>query len=370
MLVPQARRSIRALDVTGGAARPVPREQAAAASGDEAELAEGYGYDHTGHVTLEDAGFTPQPARTYAVVVSPDLTAADGQVLGYGWAGLVEHWHRRTFASFGGGHGVWEAGGGPILPFHARNLRSVTQWRQPLAVSELMPALRALSERSFDISPPGPGERRALTLRPDVIESVGFDLKPALPASGRGIVWAALREGAPIPRARQAEKPPVQASVVQVTNLGLTVKDSPQNTLVMVTRLDDGEPVAGASVSIRTLDNAVSWTGTTDAAGIAVAPATALRDPERVWEFRFIVTAEKDGDAAYVGSDWNEGIAPWMFGNSLDLRESGRLLRGIGLRRPRRLPARRGGPRQGDPARRHAVGDRAAAAGDGGRRSC
>jgi hypothetical protein len=29
---------------------------------------------------------------------------------------------------------------------------------------------------------------------------------------------------------------------------------------------------------------------------------------------RFIVTAEKDGDIAYVGSDWNEGISPWDFG--------------------------------------------------------
>ena len=28
---------------------------------------------------------------------------------------------------------------------------------------------------------------------------------------------------------------------------------------------------------------------------------------------RFIVTAEKDGDVAYVASNWNEGILPWEF---------------------------------------------------------
>ena len=38
----------------------------------------------------------------------------------------------------------------------------------------------------------------------------------------------------------------MRASVIQVTNLGITVKDSPQNTLVFVTRLDTGAPVAGA----------------------------------------------------------------------------------------------------------------------------
>ena len=50
-----------------------------------------------------------------------------------------------------------------------------------------------------------------------------------------------------------------------------------------------------------------------------MAPRTALRDPERIWELRFLVTAEKDGDVAYVGSDWTEGIEPWNFGICVDL---------------------------------------------------
>jgi uncharacterized protein YfaS (alpha-2-macroglobulin family) len=94
-----------------------------------------------------------------------------------------------------------------------------------------------------------------------VIASAGFDLGPALGGAKTGLAWAAIQEGAPIPRASQDSKPPVRASVVQVTNLGLTVKDSPENTLVLVTRLDTGAAVAGATVSIRTLDNAVFWTG-------------------------------------------------------------------------------------------------------------
>ena len=38
--------------------------------------------------------------------------------------------------------------------------------------------------------------------------------------------------------------------------------------------------------------------------------------------------AEKDGDVAYVGSDWNEGISPWEFGTGINLVESAPLLRG------------------------------------------
>ena len=53
----------------------------------------------------------------------PTLQAADGQTLGYPWVGIVENWHERAFTSFGDGHGVWETGGGPQLPFYARNFR-------------------------------------------------------------------------------------------------------------------------------------------------------------------------------------------------------------------------------------------------------
>ena len=40
------------------------------------------------------------------------------------------------------------------------------------------------------------------------------------------------------------------------------------------------------------------------------------------------MTAEKDGDLAYLGSDWTEGIDPWEFGISYDSAEQHSLLRG------------------------------------------
>ena len=63
--------------------------------------------------------------ETLAATFSSDLTATDGQTLGYTWAGVVENWHQRAFTSFGDGHGVWEKGGGTLLPFYARNFPAV-----------------------------------------------------------------------------------------------------------------------------------------------------------------------------------------------------------------------------------------------------
>jgi alpha-2-macroglobulin len=289
--------------------------------------------DATYMPTLEDAGFDAQPpARTFAVALDASLRSEDGQVLGYTWVGIVENWHRSAFTSFGDGHGVWESTGGPVLPFYARNLQNVKQWAQRVDPADLMPTLLNLQARQFTLTPPGDGRTRALGVTVDKIQSHGLDMSSVLGKGATGLVWAAVEEGKEVPRARRANgeagRPLTRATLVQATNLGVSVKDSPQNTLVFVTRLDNAAPVEGAKVSIIRLDNSTFWTGTTGADGVAIAPQTPLRD-QRAWaKFAFIVTAEKDGDVAYTGSDWNEGVMPWEFGVPIDLVESAALLRG------------------------------------------
>ena len=314
--------ALRATDITSGE-QPVrkpaaPRPRPA------------YEPDASDYLTLEDAGFAAQPPdRRYVVTAPATLEAADGQTLGYPWLGIVDNWHMRALTSFGDGHGVWEKDGGPQLPFYARNLRDVRQWASALDPAELMPRLLELQKSRFNISPPGDGVNRRLTVTPDRVQSHGLNLSGALRPGGTGLVWTAVREGELLPRTRRfGDGPRTRASVVQVTNLGITVKDSPQNTLVFVTGLDTGAPVAGANVSIVRLDNSTFWRGTTGVDGVAVAPETPLRNPEDWWQFAFVVTAEKDGDIAYVGSDWNEGIMPWDFGTGVNLREREPLLRG------------------------------------------
>jgi uncharacterized protein YfaS (alpha-2-macroglobulin family) len=284
--------------------------------------------DLTRWITLEDAGFDSQPpARTYAIRVGPTLRAHDGQSLGYPWIGIVENWHKSAFSSFGDGHGVWESTGGAQLPFHARNFLNITQWLAPLKPGELMPTLLMLQDNGFRTTPPGDGTARKLAPKADVIQSYGLNIAPALNAGGHGLAWAAVQNGDPIAKASVWDSN-VHATVVQSTNLGITVKDSPQNTLVFVTRLDTGDPVSGARVSIVNTSNATFWSGTTDQSGLVLAPNTPLRDPRRPDKFAFIVTAEKDGDVAYVGNDWNEGIRSWDFGLPYSLSEANPILRG------------------------------------------
>jgi len=304
-------------------------------------------YDYaTEQFSFDALGYSLQPARRYLVRVDPSLATDDGQTLGYTWMGAIDEWHLSAFISFGSGEGVWESDGGSILPFHARNLKDVKQWLAPLSIEQTMPRLIELRNRAFAMAPATPPRNRKLSRIADKIQSFGLDIKPAVGEDNKGLLWAATLPGEPIEKSR-VEDPNVRATIVQATNLGISVKDSPQNTVVMVTRLDNGQPVAGANVSIRDRKNKIVSSGLTDEQGVVDLQAGRLRtwtppkgrDPnvqidewEYTWhaleDLHFIVVAEKDGDVAYVGSDWNEGLSPWEFGVNFNINEADPLLRG------------------------------------------
>jgi hypothetical protein len=317
---------------------PLPRSEEAADDGS---------WDYpSGAWSLDQTDFPFGAAQTFVLKLDRTLKAADGQTLGYTWVGCLVHLHRTAFSSFESGFGVWEASGGPVVPFSARNLKWVDQWVSRLSLDDLMEAIRTLSVRPsvkdpdtgevqddwtwepFRLPPPGEPVKRPLRWVSDRVQFYGLDLKTVLSPQGKGLVWAAVRNGEAIANAEPEPDGRPKATLLQVTDLGITVKDSPLNTLVWVTRLSDGTPVEGARVSVRLPNGSVFWTGTTDAEGLASAQDTPLRIPDEWWRFAYAVTAEKDGDAAYVCSDWNEGVEPWSFGANLDLFEAKPVLRG------------------------------------------
>jgi alpha-2-macroglobulin len=321
--------AMRITELTG----PAPREVSKPA---QPKPRPSYALDEGARLTIEDGGYDAQPpASTYAVALNAALQSVDGQTLGYPWVGVVENWHRTAFTSFGDGHGVWETGGGPLLPFYARNLRDVKHWLAPVKPDDLMPTIRRLLPR-FDLAPDVATVDRRLPVTPDRIQSHGIDASAVLSAQRTGLLWAAVENGTPIERA-DPTKQGRRASIIQVTNLGLSIKDSPQNTLIFVTRLDTGAPVPGAKVSVVMWDNTQLWTGTTGADGVATGPGIPRHarryggeeDEDNAWyRVDFLVTAEKDGDIAYAASNWNEGIDSWEFGIPYNREQSEPMLRG------------------------------------------
>ncbi|MEW5800061.1 MAG: Ig-like domain-containing protein [Bacteroidota bacterium] len=117
-------------------------------------------------------------------------------------------------------------------------------------------------------------------------------------------------------------------AIVQVTNLGITAKFSPDDNMIWVTKLKDATPVPNAEIEIRSDENKVVWTGKTDAKGIAKSPGygklgliqdTNPNDDENEWydyqrKPRLWVFVKHGDDFAFTNSDLDNGIEPWSFG--------------------------------------------------------
>jgi alpha-2-macroglobulin len=261
---------------------------------------------------LSQVGFTRQPPMTtWAVQIDSSLQSTDGQTLGYPFVGVIANGHELPFLTISGG--VWESGGGPKLPLVSRNVLNATQWIASVPSNELMPRLVELAQSGTSSTPPVASTTRALATTPDLTEAHGIDVGGILSPTGTGLVWAGVSGGESLPYSAGRPMLGFRSSIIQVTNLGISVKDGAASTLVFVTRLDNAVPVAEAHVSIVNEANRVVWTGTTNRDGVARAPALDLRPPAARRGPPFIVTAEKDGDVGYVGADWGSTVQPDRF---------------------------------------------------------
>ena len=112
------------------------------------------------------------------------------------------------------------------------------------------------------------------------------------------------------------EKPYYVATSVLVTNLAVHLKHGRESSLIWVTSLDRGKPVAGARVTVRDCTGKSWFEGDTDADGIARA-ADKLPAPQEVASCKsrreLFVFARAGEDLSFTSSAWNEGIQPWNF---------------------------------------------------------
>ncbi|KAK47405.1 alpha-2-macroglobulin [Caballeronia jiangsuensis] len=119
----------------------------------------------------------------------------------------------------------------------------------------------------------------------------------------------------------------VRTSVL-VTNLGVHFKQGRENSLVWVTTLDKGKPVANADIRVTDCNGDEIATAKTDAQGIAKIgkPLAATRECNEhslAWGGFFVSARVNDPvtgpDMAFVTSDWNRGIESWRFNVPTDM---------------------------------------------------
>lgn len=138
-----------------------------------------------------------------------------------------------------------------------------------------------------------------------------IELNEALGAENSGFVFVQIDR---LLGSRDSDR--YQKAFIQVTNLGITAKFSPENGVVWVTELSSTKPVAGADVELRDDTNKVLWKGKTDERGIANTKGRAdlgLHREDRWSKPTIWVFASKDKDCAFINSSWGWGISPYSF---------------------------------------------------------
>jgi len=130
------------------------------------------------------------------------------------------------------------------------------------------------------------------------------DLRGVLQGSPSGFVFAQIRA----PYYDEVDKKTryyYQRALIQVTPFAVTAKHSASGSLVMVTRLKDASPVAGATVKAYLQNGSVAWRGTTNAQGVAQLP--------ELKETPYYIFVEQGSNVAYTMQAFSEGIEPYRF---------------------------------------------------------
>ena len=263
-------------------------------------------------------GVALAPMTTYTVTVEPGFKDIYGQVYDKGTSWTFTTGHYRPLIDVTQNVEVFPANNPKTLPLRSRNLNNLYANVRAVDTDWLM--------RNYDKTRTTGDQAHRDGVRIDLSQEVGIDesihlheldLSPVL-KDGHGLVqvevWSPdIRRRMWNSQTRKyVEKIAMHRAILQVTNLGATVKIGTNGIHTWVTDLEDGNPVADAQVEVIRAGK-VLWTGNSNQSGIAVAPDltpenwNSWRDP--IW-----VRVTKGADQVLAAGKLNHQLSTWEHG--------------------------------------------------------
>ncbi len=242
----------------------------------------------------------------YSVTVRPSLEDIYEQKLGKRWRGsfFVGDARPQLILPVSGVGSVTESKGNRKVVVRSINTRQVTTNMVRVEPRHAAAALKVMGRRwhhkyrkhSMVSDIPGRKVSRQLTFNPkkNKWRRTGVPVDLGLGRSKPGLLFVELH--APDLQKTSRYANPYRRLLVQVTDLGLTVRYDVDRVLVLVTGLQSGKPLAGVDVTLYSSSGKKLYAGRTDQRGILEAPG-----PRRIKrKGGMVVVATRGDDAAYV----------------------------------------------------------------------
>lgn len=138
-----------------------------------------------------------------------------------------------------------------------------------------------------------------------------FDLNKAIKKGKKGLVYVQVHN--PNKKRRRWQRNRVSHwAMVAITDMGLSVKRSPSETLVWVTSLSKTKPQPNTKVTFWNQSGKVMWEGTTDKDGIARGPVTKT-DGNYKKRLRYVTATQGDELAFLDVQNYSSEMSPWRF---------------------------------------------------------
>lgn len=272
-------------------------------------------YDHTYFITPD-----LEPSTTYSLEITPGVQDIYGQTAekGITYSFTTKPLDPNVIIRSKGTFGIFEKAKPPVFPVSAVNVSQLQVTVAPLAIEKLVAARKDQLSKYADSLELGDLPSSVQKTFPSTAkknETFGMELDLAKILGGKmqsGLY--AVRVEAPEEINPYTKLHMVHTQIVDITNMALTMKTSGDRVLVWATDMTTGEPVRGATVSLRGLDGNVVATGQTGTNGLYQTDVDLSKFPSTYGGMpEFYATAEKDGDLSFVASTWSEGLQPWDF---------------------------------------------------------
>lgn len=257
-----------------------------------------------------------EPNTTYSFTISGELTDVHGQKLGQDVTFEHKTGDRRPLVEVPEGIAVLEAADTLTIPMGVRNIDSLN-YKMVRLSREQLSALLAQDNTNWlwgaNKDWTGPDFTVNKTVKPDgarnEVSTYKLDLREVLGNKKFGFVYyqVSMQGGGETYERR---------GLAQVTNLGVSGKFSPENSVFFASSLDKAKPLPGVEATVLDAKGRPVWRDTTAQDGIAKAPGWSqlLTDiPSDSYAPQMFLFLKKGEDEAYVENNGFGEVSSWQF---------------------------------------------------------